>query len=156
MNEIELVKELVRLYNDNFETKAAEIATASELTKQFTVTNFSDLSLDDALVKHEEFGLIYAESSDWEFQFRNGPNKAGINTVTINIQVILAEKENTFAQIAIARQALVRLLLDDDLEFLFQNTNFQITSTTPIDISPKGTENRYIGCGIKVAFKIGV
>ena len=70
--------------------KARSIAARSEREVRFDINNFSSMSLNDEIVKFDEFGLIHIVKSDYEVQ----PNHSrdAINEIPISIQAIIIDK----------------------------------------------------------------
>ena len=137
--------------NDNFNGHADRVAGDSDVVRTFGQIEFSSMSLDDALVKNEEFGIMYCETSDWDMPFDLGHDNA-INTLTINTQVILLAKHDTIVSVAIVRQAIV-----DSIRAIMEEFSIgaKVESTDIIDISARGSNNRYVASGAKATFKLG-
>lgn len=151
MNEITLVRKFGEHLNDYFESTAAKISKANGVEKKFKIPEFSSFSYDDKLEDDQEFGVVYAESSDWEIKFMNGQSRPAINLTTLNIQVVMLDRGDLFNQVALARMALVETLLMEELDFF---GSFDIASTEAVSMEAK-TGSNFISTGIKVQFKTG-
>lgn len=153
-NERTILKEIQTKLNADFMAKAKEIAARSGDEITFNVKAFSDASLNDLLIEHEEFGLIYVQNGSYESQPSLG--NSVVNTILINIQVIAIDKGDLPKDVSIIRMTLAELLLSEDYDFE-NSSNIKIDGTepTPLDFGAKGSTIKYVASGVIARFQLG-
>lgn len=156
MNEITIIRNLQTILNSKFDTRAGEIATQSGVTKRFNITNFTEKSLKDGLINHEEFGTIYVSSNNVEVTLNMGVERAIINRMSFDIRgVFLSQSEEDMIQAYLVRSTLIDIISQEDYEDIGAST-VQIESIDPVEFQSPGKNGlRYNSSGIIVSYNIG-
>ena len=153
-NERTILKEVQTRLNEGFMDKAREIAQRSNDPVEFNIATFSDMSLNDLLIEHEEFGLIYVQDSGYESQPSLG--NSVINTVLVNIQAIIIDNGNLARDVSLIRMTLAEMLLNEDYD-LENSSSIKVESTepTPLDFGAKEDSIKYVASGVVARFQLG-
>ena len=153
VNEIIIRKEIIKVLDKQFNLLAVDIAAVSDVTKSFKDVSFSSKSLNDELVKNDQFGLVYIGDVDYEVS--KDKERSALVTIPYTIQVIFLDKGNLTDQISLIRMTLVDIILKEDWAWM-RFAEIQITSTTPVDIKASENGILYMSAGILLTVKIGV
>ncbi len=153
INELTIRDSLLKILDAEFNEKATRIASDSNVEKSFGEISFSSRSLNDELVRNDEFGLIYI--GDVDYDVSKDMARDALATIPYTIQVVFIDKGELTNQISLIRMGLVGCILRSDLDFL-QYAEVQITSTTPVDIDAQKSGIIYMSAGILLTVKIGV
>ena len=153
-NERTILKELQTVLNNKLMDMVRTVAQRSEDEVVFNVAQFSDASLNDQLIEHEEFGLIFVDDSGYESEPEVG--QSVINTVRIGCQAIIIDRGNLARDISLLRMALAELILNSDFDFeTFSSTKVESTKPTPLDFGAKDSSIKYVASGVVAIFKLG-
>lgn len=157
VDELSILKELTSVVQARFDSRAIAIAQRSNSAKTFNVTDFSNFSLEDQQIKHEEFGLVHIVNSTYQVQdIVNGPHDA-VQTVVYSIQVIIQDKGDLATQVSLARMALAETLLKEEFDLeRFYDYVIEGTQPTPLDFGAKNDTIKYVMAGISLSLQMAV
>lgn len=154
-DELTILKEITTVLKRDFMAKAKEVAERSRNNISFNVADFVNISLNDYIAEHEEFGIVMVQSSG--YQSDNTLGRDAINEINYEIQVITLDKGDTATEISIIRMAIAELLLREDLDFL-SSCSLVIESTEPfpLEFGPKEARIKHVLSGVTVKVSLGI
>lgn len=154
-NEITLRNKIIDKCNSDFMNNVRKTAVLSGVEAKFDVKEFTEMTLDEAIIKHVEFGIVYPVESS--FEFSGLPHSIIMNEITFMIEVCFIARKQLANQISLIRIGLVNTMANLE-EDIIEMSGIRIETTSPIDFGALDDDNdtRYVGCGINAKLKIGM
>ena len=147
MNELTIRNELITGFEADFDSTATALASDNSITKTFTVNTFTKDPLDDALLSHDEIGVVYPDGVKVEKRYMlDNTSKV---TYGFLIGVIFIDKGNYVDQVMICNNALRQVMLTSNFNFQ-RFGDWKSSELTPLDINTDNNDNRYIFTGMRL------
>lgn len=153
---INIRDDLVTLLESKFPDYIAQVFNTANVTPSFTINTFQTLSLSEAILKKDETGLIWIDSSIFRTNEAGVPSGSALNEIEISVHLLFLEKgKDDIVQTALGQEALSRCIIKETLD-LQSDFMINIIQSETLDIGQQSSGGHFLSTGVKLFIKRGI